>query len=61
MEGVVVAIHGQQAEIDVRGKRLRAKLKELRVIGVAGVRTAPPPPRSASTSISSRAKGCSAS
>ena len=32
MEGIVVAIDGQQAEIDVRGKRLRAKVKDLRVI-----------------------------
>jgi DNA mismatch repair protein MutS2 len=33
LEGVVVAVHGEQAEIDVRGKRMRAKLKDLRVSG----------------------------
>jgi DNA mismatch repair protein MutS2 len=33
MEGVITAIHGQQAEIDVRGKRMRAPLKDLRVVG----------------------------
>ncbi len=32
LEGRVVAIDGNQAEIDVRGKRLKAKVKELRVI-----------------------------
>ena len=33
LEGVLVSIDGNQAEIDVRGKRMRAKLKDLRVIG----------------------------
>ena len=33
LEGVVVEIHGKQAEIDVRGKRLRAPLRDLRAIG----------------------------
>jgi DNA mismatch repair protein MutS2 len=33
MEGTVTSIQGQQAEIDVRGKRLRAAVKDLRVIG----------------------------
>jgi DNA mismatch repair protein MutS2 len=32
LEGVVMAIDGNRAEIDVRGKRLQAKVKELRVI-----------------------------
>ena len=32
MEGTIVGIHGQQAEIDVRGKRLRPALKDLRVL-----------------------------
>jgi DNA mismatch repair protein MutS2 len=36
LEGVVVEIHGKQAEIDVRGKRLRASVKELHVIGSGG-------------------------
>jgi len=33
LEGTIVAIDGNQAEIDVRGKRMRAKLKDVRVIG----------------------------
>lgn len=32
MEGTVVSLHGAQAEIDMRGKRLRARVKELRVV-----------------------------
>lgn len=39
LEGVVISIDGNRAEIDVRGKRIQAKVKELRVIGGA---TAPP-------------------
>ncbi len=35
LEGTIVSIDGNQAEIDVRGKRMRAKLKDLRVIGSA--------------------------
>jgi len=33
LEGTVVELRGKEAEIDVRGKRMRAKLKELRAIG----------------------------
>ena len=33
LEGVLVAMHGTQAEIDVRGKRMRARVKELRLAG----------------------------
>jgi DNA mismatch repair protein MutS2 len=33
IEGVVIEIHGKQAEIDVKGKRLRAPLRDLRAIG----------------------------
>jgi DNA mismatch repair protein MutS2 len=33
MEGTVVSLHGNQAEVDVRGKRLRARAGDLRVIG----------------------------
>jgi DNA mismatch repair protein MutS2 len=33
LEGTVVELRGTEAEIDVRGKRMRAKLKELRAIG----------------------------
>ena len=35
LEGVVIEIHGKQAEIDVRGKRLRAPLRDLRATGGA--------------------------
>jgi DNA mismatch repair protein MutS2 len=43
MEGTVVSIRGQQAEIDVRGKRMRAALRDLRPIGSAAVPAAAPP------------------
>ncbi len=33
IEGVVIEIQGKQAEIDVKGKRLRAPLRDLRAIG----------------------------
>ena len=33
IEGSVVSISGSQVEVDVRGKRMRAKAKDLRVIG----------------------------
>lgn len=39
LEGIVVSIDGNHAEIDVRGKRMRAKVKDLFVVG---------PPRQAS-------------
>jgi DNA mismatch repair protein MutS2 len=32
LEGMVIELHGKQAEIDVRGKRLRAAVRDLRVI-----------------------------
>ena len=32
LEGTVVELHGKHAEVDVRGKRLRAALRDLRVI-----------------------------
>jgi DNA mismatch repair protein MutS2 len=35
LEGVVIEIHGKQAEIDVQGKRLRAPLANLRATGGA--------------------------
>ncbi len=38
LEGVLVAIQGSQAEIDVRGKRMRAKVKDLRLAGNAAGR-----------------------
>ena len=39
LEGILVSIDGNQAEIDVRGKRMRAKVKDLRVIGSASSKT----------------------
>jgi DNA mismatch repair protein MutS2 len=35
VEGTVLEIHGKHAEVDVRGKRLRATLADLRVVGKA--------------------------
>jgi DNA mismatch repair protein MutS2 len=49
MEGTLVAIHGQQAEIDVRGKRLRASLRDVRAIG--GASTAPRAPATVRVSV----------
>jgi DNA mismatch repair protein MutS2 len=51
LEGTVVSIDGNQAEVDVRGKRMRAKLKDLRVISGG-----PPSPK-ASTSAKATADG----
>jgi DNA mismatch repair protein MutS2 len=36
VEGVVKAVHDRDAEVDVRGKRLKARLDELRVVAAAG-------------------------
>jgi DNA mismatch repair protein MutS2 len=36
LEGVIVELHGKQAEIDVRGKRLRAALKDIRPLAGSG-------------------------
>ena len=35
LEGTVIEVHGKHAEVDVRGKRLRAALRDLKVIGGA--------------------------
>ena len=35
LEGVVTSVHGESAELDVRGKRMRAQLRDLRVTGEA--------------------------
>jgi DNA mismatch repair protein MutS2 len=40
LEGIVTVIHDGSAEIDVRGKRMRASLRDLRVVG--GSAAAPP-------------------
>ena len=36
LEGIVQALHERDAEVDVRGKRLRARVDELRVLVPAG-------------------------
>lgn len=41
VEGVVVALHGAQAEVDVRGKRLRAAAADLHVIAAPARMPAP--------------------
>jgi DNA mismatch repair protein MutS2 len=43
LEGVVQALHDREAEVDVRGKRLRARLDELRVLVPASTSPAQPP------------------
>jgi DNA mismatch repair protein MutS2 len=40
LEGVVISMQGRDAEVDVRGKRLRARISDLRVTSAAG----PPAP-----------------
>ncbi len=42
LEGVVQALHDREAEVDVRGKRLRARVDELRVVTPAAVVNAQP-------------------
>jgi DNA mismatch repair protein MutS2 len=36
LEGVVIEVHGKHAEIDMKGKRLRASLRDLRALGRTG-------------------------
>jgi DNA mismatch repair protein MutS2 len=43
LEGIVQGLHDREAEVDVRGKRLRARLAELRL--VASAQAAPQPAR----------------
>ena len=42
LEGVVQALHDREAEVDVRGKRLRARVDELRVVTPAAAVNAQP-------------------
>lgn len=42
LEGIVQAIHDRDADVDVRGKRMRAKLDELRVVTPAATLSAQP-------------------
>jgi DNA mismatch repair protein MutS2 len=48
MEGTIIGIRGEQAEIDVRGKRMRAKIRDLRVISAPNAPRAPAAPGVAS-------------
>ena len=41
LEGIVQVLHDREAEIDVRGKRLRARIDELRVLVRAGAQAQP--------------------
>jgi DNA mismatch repair protein MutS2 len=45
LEGVVKALHDREAEVDVRGKRLRARIDEIRVVAPAPQHAAPAPVR----------------
>ena len=42
LEGVVQALHDREAEVDVRGKRLRARIDELQVVTPAAASSAQP-------------------
>jgi DNA mismatch repair protein MutS2 len=42
LEGVVTAIHGGEVEVDARGKRLRADLRDVRVMAGAPPASSPP-------------------
>jgi DNA mismatch repair protein MutS2 len=42
LEGIVRALHDREAEVDVRGKRLRARIDELRVLSSAPAGVPPP-------------------
>jgi DNA mismatch repair protein MutS2 len=44
MEGTVISIRGDQAEIDVRGKRMRSKTRDIRVISAPSAPHAPAAP-----------------
>ncbi len=56
LEGVVQALHDREAEVDVRGKRLRARVDELRVLTPAAADSAHTRVASTSTWSCSRAK-----
>jgi DNA mismatch repair protein MutS2 len=45
LEGIVQALHDRDAEVDVRGKRLRARLDDLRVVAPSAAAVAPAPVR----------------
>jgi hypothetical protein len=41
LEGTVIEVHGKHAEVDVRGKRLRAALRDLKVVAGSARATRP--------------------
>jgi DNA mismatch repair protein MutS2 len=43
VEGTVVSLHGGQADVDVRGKRMRAPLGSLRLVAAPGTQAAEKP------------------
>jgi DNA mismatch repair protein MutS2 len=43
LEGIVQALHDRDVEVDVRGKRLRARLDEIRVLASSGPGAVQPP------------------
>ncbi len=45
LEALVTSVHDGTAELDVRGKRMRASVRDLRVISSAAARTTPPAAR----------------
>ena len=51
VEGTIVSIQGNQAEIDVRGKKLRAPLKGLQVVAGAGSTAKQSPPAKVRVSV----------
>jgi DNA mismatch repair protein MutS2 len=42
LEGIVQAIHDGQADVDVRGKRMRARVSDLRIVSTAATAAASP-------------------
>ena len=45
LEALVTSVHDGTADLDVRGKRMRASVRDLRVISSAAAQTTPPPAR----------------
>jgi DNA mismatch repair protein MutS2 len=43
LEALVTGVHDGTADLDVRGKRIRASIRDLKVVAAAGAASAPPP------------------
>jgi DNA mismatch repair protein MutS2 len=54
LEGVLLALHGEEAEIDMLGKRVRARLADVRVVSKGGTGQKPAPRVSVSVQVQSR-------